>query len=143
MTATGLRTFDSTLQKVNVWIADIMKELEWDDRKQAYRALRAVLHTLRDHLPLNESVQLAAQLPQLIRGLYYEGWKPNHVPHVIRHWDDFTASVSEAFQDPLVASPAKITQTVLNVLAKHVSPGEIEDVKRCLPEDIRRHWRIA
>lgn len=120
-----------------------MSELGWENREFAYRALRAVLHTLRDHLPMNEAVQLAAQLPQLLRGMYYEGWRPNHVQPRERHWEDFTARVSEALLDNLIAQPGLITRTVLNVLAKHVSPGEIEDVKRCLPEDIRRHWRSA
>ena len=141
MSKTGLRTFDSTLQKTNLWLDEIMKEMEWDDRERAYRALRAVLHTLRDHLPLNESVQLAAQLPQLIRGLYYEGWNPNHLHSKERHWEQFTTQVSEAFLDDLVAQPGKITLSVLKVLTNHVSPGEVQDVQQCLPEDIRRHWR--
>ena len=44
-----------------------------DDRQDAYRAVRGVLHTLRDRLPVEESAQLAAQLPTLLRGVFYEG----------------------------------------------------------------------
>jgi uncharacterized protein (DUF2267 family) len=140
MSATGLRAFDSTIQKTNIWLDDILDELRWDSPERAYHALRAVLHTLRDHLPLHESAQLAAQLPQLIRGMYYEGWKPNHVPAKERHWEQFVSHVSESFALDPEANGIEITQAVLAVLAKHISEGEITDVKRCLPEDLRRHW---
>lgn len=143
MSSTGLRSFDSTIQKANIWINDVMKELGWDDRELAYRALRAVLHTLRDYLPINESVQFAGQLPQLLRGMYYEGWQPGRMHHKERHWEQFTDRVSKAFLDDLIAEPGKMTLNVLNVLTRHISPGEIEDAQRCLPEDIRNHWTRA
>jgi uncharacterized protein (DUF2267 family) len=37
--------------------------LRWNDKHKSYRALVVVLHTLRDWLPINESADLAAQLP--------------------------------------------------------------------------------
>lgn len=43
-------------------------------RYHAYNALRAVLHALRDRLPPDVAVHLGAQLPMLVRGIYYEGW---------------------------------------------------------------------
>ena len=46
-----------------------------DDRHLAYVALRATLHALRDRLGPENAVHLAAQLPMLLRGLYYEGWR--------------------------------------------------------------------
>jgi uncharacterized protein (DUF2267 family) len=141
MSATGLRSFDSTLQKTNIWLDDIMRELEWFDREWAYEALRVVLHALRDHLPIDESAQLAAQLPQLIRGLYYEGWDPSRSRAKERHWDEFTVQVADAFSRNPLAHPGRVTEAVLKVLARHVSEGEIADVKHCLPEEIRRHWK--
>lgn len=139
MSATGLRAFDSTIQKTNIWLDDIMDELDWDDRQRAYHALGAVLHALRDRLPLTESAQLAAQLPQMIRGLYFEGWVPSAASSKERHWDQFLAHISESLDAD--AEPEAITRAVLKTLAKHVSPGEIVDVKHCLPEEIRQHWR--
>ena len=139
MSATGLRAFDSTIQKTNIWLDDIMDELDWDDRQRAYHALGSVLHALRERLPLAESAQLAAQLPQMIRGLYFEGWVPSATPTKERHWDQFLAHIAESLDAD--AEPDAITRAVLKTIAKHVSPGEVTDVKRCLPEDIRIHWR--
>jgi len=139
MSATGLRAFDSTIQKTNIWLDDIMDELDWDDRQRAYHALGAVLHALRDRLPLTESAQLAAQLPQMIRGLYFEGWVPSAASSKERHWNQFLAHILKSLDAD--AEPEAITRAVLKTLAKHVSPGEIIDVKRCLPEEIRQHWR--
>jgi uncharacterized protein (DUF2267 family) len=73
---TGLDIFDSTIQKTNLWLKDMLEELGWEDRHKAYQGLRFPLHALRDCLTVEEAVQLAAQLPLLIRGVYYEGWKP-------------------------------------------------------------------
>lgn len=141
MSATGLAVFDSTLQKTNIWLDDIMDELDSRDRHRAYHALRTVLQALRDRLPINESAQLAAQLPQLIRGVYFEGWNPASKNPKERHWDQFVDHVGEAFANDPDCVPEILTRAVLRVLGKHVSSGEIVDVKRCLPEDIRRHWR--
>jgi uncharacterized protein (DUF2267 family) len=140
MSATGLAVFDSTLQKTNIWLDDLMLELEWDDRERAYQALRVVLHALRDHLPVNESAQFAAQLPQLLRGLYYEGWNPIRSHTQQRRWNEFTLQVTDAFSRDPLAHPGRVTEAVFRVLAKHVSSGEITDVRQCLPEEIRRHW---
>jgi len=141
MSATGLAVFDSTLQKTNIWLDDIMDELSSQDRHRAYHALQAVLHALRDRLPINESAQLAAQLPQLIRGAYFEGWNPAAKHPKERHWDQFVDHVGESFANDPDCLPEFLTRAVLRVLGKHISSGEIIDVKRCLPEDIRRHWR--
>jgi uncharacterized protein (DUF2267 family) len=76
MSITGLEVFDTTLQKTNEWLQEIMQEFGTENRQQAYAALRATLHTLRERLPTEETAHLGAQLPMLIRGIYYEGWHP-------------------------------------------------------------------
>jgi uncharacterized protein (DUF2267 family) len=73
------------------WYDDLATELGSDDRQYAARALRAVLHALRDRLSVGEGAQLAAQLPTLIRGIYYEQWKPGAVPHLAHDVDEFLA----------------------------------------------------
>lgn len=75
MSTTGLPVFDTTVQETNLWLKAIMEGLHTDDRHLAYLALKATLHALRDRIGPENSVHLAAQLPMLVRGLYYEGWR--------------------------------------------------------------------
>jgi len=93
MSMTGLEVFDTTVQKTNLWLKDIMQALGWADRHKAYVALRTILHALRDRLTLEEAVQFGAQLPMLIRGLYYEGWTPTSKPDKVRHKAEFLAPI--------------------------------------------------
>ncbi|MBI1312487.1 DUF2267 domain-containing protein [bacterium] len=140
MSATGIDAFDSTLQKTNEWLGQIMQELHWNDRHKAYHALRAVLHALRDRLPVNSVAHLAAQLPMLIRGFYYEGWHPAGTPVREHSQDEFLVHVTEAFLFDVDAHSKDIAQAVFRVIARHVTAGEIEKVKQALPEGIRDLW---
>ena len=73
MSTSGLAVLDHTVQETNIWLKAVAEQLQLD-RHDAYIALRAVLHALRDRLPPEVAVHLGAQLPMLVRGLYYEGW---------------------------------------------------------------------
>lgn len=140
MSTTGLEVFDNTLHKTNTWLREIMDELSIDDRHLAYSALRVTLHSLRDRLTVDEAAHLGAQLPMLIRGLYYEGWHPSGKPHKA-DLGEFLASirshVGRGFGDP---DPRRIVVAVFRVLDLHVTRGELEDVKRCLPPELRELW---
>jgi uncharacterized protein (DUF2267 family) len=144
MSATGLEVFDTTLQKTNSWLHDLMQALGWADRHKAYTALRATLHALRDRLSVEEVAQLGAQLPMLIRGFYYEGWDPTGKPLRIRQKEQFLARIElelrgdERFDD--LVPVERIAQAVFMLLTQRVSAGEIENVKHVMPADIRELW---
>ena len=112
----------------------------WKEPERAYHALRAVLHALRDRLTLEEAVDLAAQLPMLIRGFYFEGWKPRGKPVAERKKEQFLAHIEDAFRGDRHGEPEEITRAVFKVIALHVTSGEIEDIKRCLPDKLRELW---
>jgi uncharacterized protein (DUF2267 family) len=144
MSATGLDVFDTTLQKTNGWLQDLMQALNWTDRHMAYSALRATLHALRDHLTVEEVAQLGAQLPMLIRGFYYEGWDPTGKPLRERHLEQFLAHIEQQFKDDdsvdILAASTQVAQAVFWVLSQRISTGEIENVKHVLPAEIRGLW---
>lgn len=85
MSATGLDTFDTTVQETHHWPRIMMGELGTDDRRIAVNALRAALQALRDRVGLENAVHLGAQLPMLLRGAYCEGWHPAGTPTHERH----------------------------------------------------------
>jgi uncharacterized protein (DUF2267 family) len=138
MSVTGLAAFDSTVQTTNTWLHELMEELGWEDRHRAYQALRSVLHAVRDRLTIEETADLGAQLPMLIRGVYYEGWHPGRKPpRKPRGREEFLAPIGEAFRDHPEVSPEGVLWAVFKVMERHITPGEIKDVKQILPESIR------
>ena len=140
MSHAELTQFDSTIHTTHVWLNDILEQLGWEDRHRAYQALRAVLHALRDRLPVEQVAALAAQLPMLVRGFYYEGWHPHGKPLKERHKQEFLAHVAEAFGDEPGSELERVTRAVFRVLARHVSAGEIDSVQKCLPAELRSLW---
>src|ERR1700730_15361838 len=141
MSMTGLSVFDTTLHKTNQWLSDLMQLLNWGEKDKSYLALRVTLHALRDRLTIDEVAQLAAQLPMLVRGFYYEGWDPTGKPEKERSKEQFLAHIARYFQDDEAIDPEQVARAVFTVLAKHVSEGEIEDVRQVLPSTLRGLWR--
>src|ERR1035441_5240280 len=94
MTTTRVDILDRSVEKAHVWLNDLAEELGTKDRHEAYRVLRAFLHALRDHLSVDETAQLSAQLPVFVRGVFYEGWDPSRTPDRAREIDSFLAKIA-------------------------------------------------
>jgi uncharacterized protein (DUF2267 family) len=142
MSATGLEVFDRTIHKTNIWLKDLMENLGCTDRREAYAALRATLHALRDRLTIEEAAQFAAQLPMLIRGFYYEGWDPTGKPLKERHRDEFLARIQRELERYKIDSE-QVARAVFLVVANRISEGEIQDVEHVLPHEIRDLWPLT
>jgi uncharacterized protein (DUF2267 family) len=140
MTATTISSFESTIHKTNIWLKDVMEELDWDSHERAYHALRTVLHALRDRLSTQEVADLAAQLPMLVRGFYYEGWSPGRQTPADRHKEQFLAHIDDAFRDDMTINAEELARAVFHVISKHVSSGEVTDIRHTLPREIRELW---
>lgn len=140
MSLTTLAPLEGTVHTTNLWLKELMGAMGWQDPHRAYHALRAALHALRDRLTVAEAAGLGAQLPMLIRGLYYEGWVPSGKPLKERKKEDFLAHLAAAFRDTPEVSPEDVARGVFQLLQRHVSPGEIGDVKQVLPTPIRALW---
>jgi uncharacterized protein (DUF2267 family) len=137
-TTTGLRTFDHSLATTQDWLKDVQQELSLADQQQAFVVTRAVLHTLRDRLTVEEAAQFAAQLPMLLQGLYYHEWKPGDKPLRIRDKDEFLGIIAERLMGR--HAPEEAARAVFRVTEKRMTGGEIEDVKSILPAEIREIW---
>lgn len=140
MSETNVRSLERTIQTTNEWLLELDDEFGWDDRERSYKALRAVLHTLRDRLQLQEATQLAAQLPLVLKGVFYDGWNPEKMPVKMRTEEEFVERIVDEFGGSDVSDPGEMASTVFRQLDRRVSTGEIEDVRTSLPESIRALW---
>jgi uncharacterized protein (DUF2267 family) len=134
-----VETFDSTYQKTYIWLNELCEIAGFPSRSQAYSGLRAVLHALRDRLTIEEGADLSAQLPMLIRGMYYEGWRPTELPHRERNEQEFLDHVREELRNVDVDAE-KACHGVFSLLERKITEGEIEDIRRMLPEPVRALW---
>lgn len=143
MSAVGLEGIDQAVQQTHVWINDVDNRLGWENKPRTYRLIKAVLHALRDHLQVNEAADLGAQLPTLIRGIYYDQWQPAKTPIKDRHLESFLERVDRDFKPDPIDDTAEAAAAVLAVLSEKVSAGEIADVRNALPKQIRAIWPEA
>lgn len=140
MSATGLESIDHAVQLTHSWINDLDERLGWKDKSQSYRLLRNVLHALRDWLQVNEAADFAAQFPSLLRGVYYEQWRPSTVPVKQRSKNDFIARINHGPAGNPVYYTPEMVSVVFRFLSSKIESGEIEDVRSALPADLRALW---
>lgn len=141
MSTTGFDVFDRTVQKTNVLLQELGESLHMEDTHDVYLSLRAVLHALRDRLHPAEAAHLAAQLPMLLKGVYFDGWKPGATPVKIRDRQEFLDGIRETLRTRMETADAdRITRAVFALLTEHVSEGEIEQVVGSLPAELRQLW---
>lgn len=131
--------FTQAAQQAEQWVNELAEDLNWNERR-AYHLLRCVLHALRDWLSPEETADLSAQLPVLIRGIYFEGWKPLDGPVRKRKKEDFIERVQEAFSDDLLNDPDAAVAAVFRLLDRHVSHGEIVQVRNSMKKSLRELW---
>ncbi len=142
MKLTGLEALDSSIQRTNAWIKELMQELNWTDRRRAYLALRCVLQAVRDHLSVEQAVQFGEQLPTLIRGFYFEHWSPNDKPAPFRSQKAFFQGVCSYLErnssDSLDAEV--VVRAVFRLLDRKAAEGETENLQNILPRGLKDLW---
>ena len=127
--------FEHAIHSANIWLKAVAEALGTEDRHLAHRVLRTWLHTLRDRLTVDVAAHFAAQLPELVRGVYYDGWDPSVVP--VKYGRE--GYVNRFVQEARVAAEdvPRIAAAVTAVVREHVSPGHLEAAVEQLPHDIR------
>jgi uncharacterized protein (DUF2267 family) len=128
--------FGDTVVKATDWLHEVMKELSITDERQGLRALRAGLHAIRDRLPAGEVVDLGAQLPVVIRGYYYDGWRLANNPAEVRTREQMIARVKDELGPGPHLDPEASLKAVIHVLAWHISPGEMDEIVGTLPRKL-------
>jgi len=134
MSGSDVAAIDRSVAKTEEWLRQLAAELgRPDDRRYAYRVLRAFLHALRDRLPVDGAAHLAAQLPELLRGVYYEGWRPSRTPE---HYRDLAPFLGRIARDAGLSGHTEAVscaEAAACVLRLHVTAGELRKVRAALP----------
>src|ERR1041384_2970925 len=82
--------FNKHAAKGNKFLKDLAAELEGkQDTKKVSKIISAAFATLRNHLTLEESFQLLAQFPIVLKGVYVHNWSPQKKREVSRKRNDF------------------------------------------------------
>lgn len=76
MTYFPSRTFPDAAQEAGIWIRDL-SELLCCEQPAAYDLLCEALHLVRDSLSVNDNAEIGNGLPVVLRGLYFDDWKPS------------------------------------------------------------------
>ncbi len=137
-----ISVFDKTEQKTMEWIKNVSMNMGSTDMQRSYTILRAVLHATRDRLRPDEAIQFAAQLPMLIRGFYYEGWHPHDKPKKYRHKEEFLQEIHKKVPTLDHAQLEQATTAVFQTLESEMPGGELQQVRKSLPGELRELWPI-
>lgn len=140
MTVSAVHGIEHTVHLTNEWLNQLTERLDWEDNQRSYRLLRAALQALRDWLGVNEAAHLGAQLPLLVRGVYYEGWHPANTPVKERDKQAFLSRIEKSFENDPMDDPQEAVSAVFWLLGTRISEGEINDVRQSLPKTLRELW---
>ncbi len=121
------------------WIDDLQRRLGWHDRERVYHALPAALHSLRDSLTRDEASYLGAQLPPLLRGLYYEGWHFG-ARGTVRSRAAFLERIRDGVHRDPGIDAEEVARAVFAMLAARLPPAELEDAKAATPKTLHNLW---
>ena len=138
MNASGIHVFDETHHEANLWIKELAAKLHTDDPHIALTALRATLHAIRDQLQVQTIAHFGAQLPILIRGIYYEDWNGKAVHE--RRAAPFLEHMKEGLRKHSGLSSERALKATIEVLWDHLDAGQMTKVIDQMPKDIFDLW---
>ena len=133
-------TLKKSIHKAYEWLYEIAEYADWyeDNHHKSIAVLRAVLHELRDHLPINELANFSAQLPLLVKGILFEEWHPSKTHIKERTYEEFAASIFERLKRySCDVDVDEAIEAVFHTLSVKVSEGEVKKLIHILPKGIR------
>lgn len=129
-----------TTQETQEWFNDLSARDPFENHEQAYSFFRAVIHAVRDRLTAEEAAHLASQLPMLMQGIYWEGWRPALAPNDFKTEEEFLDRVKLSLRGDKESPGLDVKAgavTVLAFLADRVDSGQMHHVTHQLPQQIR------
>lgn len=140
--------FDKYAMKGNEFINILARKLgDENNRDRAGRILRSVFAMLRNHISLEESIQLLAQLPVAIKGVYVDGWSLSHSRERIRTFDGLVNEVASkegsiiwrdfSNRDEIINAIRAVVET----MAHYVSKEELIEAFGTFPKGLKESFQ--
>ena len=79
-------------------------------------------------------------MPLLLRGIYFEGWQPTRTPARNRKKEDFFARIAADFRNDPIEDVEAALEAVFALLDRHISQGEISEVRNAMKKSLRELW---
>lgn len=140
MSHTSVRQLEQATQQAQEWINELTNDGDFEAPDQAYAYLRAVLHAMRDRLTPEEVAHFGAQMPMMVRGFYFEGWRPARAPNDFDTPEEFFDHVEESLGGPQENDPpeqvAQRSRAVVRFLDDHVDEGQMRHVRAQFPKEL-------
>jgi uncharacterized protein (DUF2267 family) len=128
---------DHAYHEANTWLNTLAENPGIGTQGQAYGALRAVLHQLRDRVTVDQAAHIGSQLPTLIRGIYFEGWKPAVTPTRERSLDTVLESVGDRLADFPEIDCEEALVAVVCLLKQRLNETGIDHMLAEMPNKVR------
>lgn len=140
--------FDKYAMKGNEFMNILAKKLgDENNRDRAGRILRSVFAMLRNHISVEESIQLLAQLPVAIKGVYVDGWSLSHSRERIRTFDGLVNEVASkegsiiwrdfSNRDEIINAIRAVVET----MAHYVSKEELIEAFGTFPKGLKESFQ--
>ena len=75
-----------------------------------------------------------------IRGLFFEGWHPGGKRRNLRSRESFFQAIDREMPQGKLAAE-DVAHAVFRVLDRHVSAGQLENVRHALPHQLAELWQ--
>lgn len=143
MLKTDVHSLNHAFEEAKEWLDALCAKGPFANEQQAYSYLRVVLHAVRDRLTVEEAAHFAAQMPMLVRGFYYDGWRPAAAPNKDDDTvDAFLETVKRGLGNFYSPPPdiSQATSAILSLLTERISEGQIRHVREQMPKEMQALW---
>jgi len=140
MSETKIDAWEIEINRSSAWVDDLTRRLGWHDRKLAYNGLKATLHALRDHLDVEAAATLAQALPALLRGDFFDGWRPGDKPLALSSREEFLDRVHEGMHRNIAVDSELVVRAVFALLQERLAESDAEEIKATAPSLLRGLW---
>lgn len=132
-----------SLQEADIWLRELCEEGGFATPEQAYTALRAVLHALRDRLTTEMAIKLSAQLPLVFKGVFIDSWHPGATPEKIDTPEQFLDKVTQHASGSNNLDPERATRGVIKLLNRKISSAQLDKAIEQLPDALEQYLKQA